>query len=77
VGKLPKRGRVAPSDAREPILARLQVLQRAADRAGCHIESEAINRVVVGLSDAKQKAREARTVVGSDVAAILEELELL
>jgi hypothetical protein len=59
------------------MLVRLQALQRAADRSGCHVESEAINRVVIGLSDAKHKAREARSVVGADVAAILDELENL
>lgn len=82
MGKSPKKARevaAAPRAAvtREPILSRLQVLQRAADRSGRHVESEAINRVIIGVSDAKQKAREAIGVVCSDVAAILDELENL
>lgn len=67
----------AVSAQREPMMVRLQRLHKAADRAGCHVESEAINRVVVGLSDAMHKAREARSVVGPDVIAILDELENL
>jgi hypothetical protein len=60
---------------REPIMLRLQRALSAAERGRRGAESEAVNNVIVGLSDAKQKTRAWRGAVGADVLALFDEIE--
>lgn len=59
------------------VLDRLVAVQRAAERAGRHAEAAALNGVIVSVSEAKHKARQARAVVDTGIFSLLDELEAL
>jgi hypothetical protein len=69
---------VAPlKAAREPLLARLLVAQRQADRDRDGVTSTALNAVIVALSDAKHKAGEGLAAVNGEAAKLLTEVREL
>lgn len=61
----------------QPVLMRLNAALRSAELGNRGAEANAINVVIVALSDAKHKARDVRTAVGNDVAAMFREIEIL
>jgi hypothetical protein len=68
---------VASVAPRTPLLERLHAALRGAQRSRRNSEAEAINSVIVGLSDARHKAKQARAHVTGPVAAMFAELETL
>ena len=61
----------------KPLLDRLDACRRSAELGGRHAEAAALNAVIVAVSDAKHKARQARGAVAADLLSLLDELEAL
>lgn len=61
-----------------PLSVRLAAFLREAERAGAGAHAEAINAVIVALSDAKQKAQAGRRLVaGAGLTSLMDEIGAL